>query len=63
MINNFKVKIKEKELRERYEKEFMEKEKLIQELSNKQIELEKKNKKINSFELNQKNDNKDLLRV
>jgi hypothetical protein len=44
-------------------KEFMEKEKLIQELSNKQIELEKKNKKINSFELNQKNDNKDLLKV
>jgi predicted nuclease with TOPRIM domain len=63
MINNFKVKIKEKELRESYEKEFMEKEKLIQELSNKQIELEKKNKKINSFELNQKNDNKDLLKV
>jgi hypothetical protein len=63
MINNFKVKIKEKELRESYEKEFMEKEKLIQELSNKQIELEKKNKKKNSFELNQKNDNKDLLKV
>ena len=63
MINNFKVKIKEKELRESYEKEFMEKEKLIQELSNKQIELEKKNKIKNSFELNQKNDNKDLLKV
>ena len=41
----------------------MEKEKQIQDLSNKQIELEKKLKNRNSCEFEQKNDNKELLKV
>ena len=58
-----KEKLKEKELKEIYEKELLEKDKQIQELLCKQNELEKRILKKSSIEFDQKHDNEELYRV
>ena len=62
-FDTIKEKLKEREIREMYEKEIFEKEKQIQELQSKQNELERKILRKDSIELGQKQDNIELLKV